>query len=235
MLPKALFFDLDDTIISFDAGSEPTWVTVCDEFCSKYESYDPGLLLSAINDYRKWYWSDKERHRIGRNNMNAARRDIVTGAFERLGIDDNKHAFEIADNYSKLRLLNLELFPKAAETLESLKKLNIRLALLTNGDSYSQRYKIEKFGLEKYFELILVEGELGFGKPDPRVYEKALLGMGILPGDVWMIGDNLEWDIGAPQKLGIYSVWVDFRHLGLPKSSEIRPDKIINNIAELLE
>ncbi len=235
MLPKALFFDLDDTIISFDAGSEPGWVTVCDEFCNKYASYDPGLLLGAINDYRKWYWGDKERHRIGRNNMNAARRDIVTGAFESLGIDNRVHAFEIADNYSRLRLQNLELFPKAAETLESLRTLGLKLALLTNGDSYSQRYKIDKFKLEKYCDLILVEGELGFGKPDPRVYEKALCDLCLLPMDVWMIGDNLEWDIASPQKLGIFSVWVDFRHQGLPKGSEVRPDRIINNIAELLE
>ncbi len=235
MLPKALFFDLDDTIISFDAGSEPAWVTVCDEFCKKYGSYDPEILLGAINEYRKWFWSDKERHRIGRNNMNEARRDIVAGAFERLSFNNREHAFEIADNYSRLRLLNLELFPKAAETLESLRKLELRLALITNGDSYSQRYKIEKFDLEKYFDLILVEGELGFGKPDPRVYEKALCDMGVLPGDVWMIGDNLDWDVASPQKLGIFSIWVDFKHKGLPVGSKVRPDRIISNIAKLLE
>lgn len=164
--------------------------------------------------------------------MNAARRHIVTEAFAKLGITNQQYAFEIADNYSKTRLENLELFPKAKETLEELKESGVRLALLTNGDSYSQRFKINKFKLDKYFDIILVEGELGFGKPDSRVYEKAF---NITSVDAWMAGDNLDWDVKAAQELGIHSIWVDFKKQGLPVQSAIIPDRIVYSISELLD
>ena len=49
-----------------------------------------------------------------------------------------------------------------------------------------------------------------------------------------MIGDNLDWEIAAPQELGIYSVWVDAARKGLPGNTQVRPDRIITNLAELL-
>lgn len=48
-----------------------------------------------------------------------------------------------------------------------------------------------------------------------------------------MVGDNLVWDIEAPQKLGIYSVWNDFKKEGIPVPSCIIPDKSINAISDL--
>ena len=50
----------------------------------------------------------------------------------------------------------------------------MRLALVTNGAASLQRQKIARFELEPLFDLILVEGELGFGKPDERIYRLAL-------------------------------------------------------------
>lgn len=41
MLPKAILLDLDDTIISFDAGSEAAWINVCNDFCDKRNLSNP--------------------------------------------------------------------------------------------------------------------------------------------------------------------------------------------------
>jgi FMN phosphatase YigB (HAD superfamily) len=49
-----------------------------------------------------------------------------------------------------------------------------------------------------------------------------------------MVGDDLQRDIAGAQKLGIYSIWCDYGRNGLPEGSRVKPDKIINNIAELL-
>jgi putative hydrolase of the HAD superfamily len=167
--------------------------------------------------------------------MNSAIKQIVIAAFAKLGITNQEYAFEIADNYSKKRLENLELFPGAKETLEQLSKNKIKLALITNGDPYTQRYKIKKFGLEKYFEQIIIEGEIGYGKPDMQIYHHALTSLNQTPKDVWMVGDNLEWDVEAPQKLGVFSIWVDFKMQGLLPQSLVIPDRIINSIYELLK
>ena len=49
-----------------------------------------------------------------------------------------------------------------------------------------------------------------------------------------MVGDHLEWEVAAPQRLGIHAVWYDGFGRGLPPDSEVRPDLTIQRLAELL-
>jgi putative hydrolase of the HAD superfamily len=56
----------------------------------------------------------------------------------------------------------------------------------------------------------------------------------VRPDEAWMIGDHLEWEVAAPQRLGIVGIWVDVLGEGLPDSSTVRPDRIIRKLSELL-
>jgi len=125
-------------------------------------------------------------------------------------------------------------FSEAIETLQELVRRGVKLALITNGNAKKQRYKIDKFKLAEYFEVCLVEEEVGFGKPDRRVFELAMEKLGVTPSETWMVGDNLEWDIEIPKQLGIYTIWNDYLKRGLPTGSKIMPDQIIYQISELL-
>lgn len=124
--------------------------------------------------------------------------------------------------------------PGAIDALRRLRDRGVALALLTNGDTQGQRNKIERFGLAPFFNDILVEGELGYGKPDLRVYSRALSSLEVEPGETWMVGDNLEWDVSAPQKLGIAGIWVDYAGTGLPPATDVVPDRIMRSISELV-
>jgi FMN phosphatase YigB (HAD superfamily) len=68
--------------------------------------------------------------------------------------------------------------------------------------------------------------EHGFGKPEERAYNHAT--------EVLGVGDNLEWEVVTPQRLGIYAIWHDGYGVGLPRNSPIRPDRIIRRLSELL-
>jgi putative hydrolase of the HAD superfamily len=48
-----------------------------------------------------------------------------------------------------------------------------------------------------------------------------------------MVGDNLEWDVAAPQRLGIYGIWVDRGGAGIPPGNGVRPDRIVRSLSEL--
>jgi putative hydrolase of the HAD superfamily len=85
------------------------------------------------------------------------------------------------------------------------------------------------------FDHIQIEGEHGFGKPEEAAYRHALAALGVGPADAWMVGDNLEWEVVAPQRLGIYAIWYDGYGTGLPAGSTVRPDRIIRRLPELLE
>lgn len=234
MFPKGILFDLDDTIIAYGGISETIWKQVCKEFSGENDRFDPVLLYDTIKDISSWYWSDPDRHRIGRSDLNLARRHIMELVFEKLGIDDIHIAHKIGETFQKRREEGLTLFKGAKDTLEYLHNSSVALALMTNGEMEKQRAKIDRFDLKKYFRTILIEGEQGFGKPDERVYIKALEGLGLKPEECWAVGDNLEWDVEGPQKLGIFGIWNDFSNKGLPRDSPIAPDRIINSIVELI-
>jgi putative hydrolase of the HAD superfamily len=57
----------------------------------------------------------------------------------------------------------------------------------------------------------------------------------VKPHETWMVGDNLEWEVAAPQRLGIFAIWHDALGRGLPPGTTIRPDRIIRSLSELLE
>ena len=235
MLPTVMFFDLDDTIISFNAIAVPLWRELSEVYCQQTGDFQAQQLFEAILRAANWYWGDRERHREGRLDIANARRQIVKHAFRELGADGERDAYALADEFSTKRIERITMFPGARETLEALTQRGIRLVLITNGDAEGQNAKIDRFQLRPYFEQVFVEGEVGFGKPDPRVYQLALETMQMSPQNVWMVGDNLEWDVGAPQKFGIYGIWNDYRNKGLPESSDVLPDRIINSISELVE
>jgi putative hydrolase of the HAD superfamily len=48
-----------------------------------------------------------------------------------------------------------------------------------------------------------------------------------------MVGDNLEWEVAAPQRQGMVGIWVDAAGNGLPEDSTVTPDRIIRSITEL--
>jgi putative hydrolase of the HAD superfamily len=235
MLPKGILFDLDDTIIAIGAVAGPVWRGVCEEYAGECDLFTADSLYETTNKVRRWYWSDAERHKVGRNDLDNTRRMIVELAFEKLNLTDMVLARQIADSYTEEREKAIHLLPKAEETLEELAAREVSLALITNGETHKQRGKIERFGLERFFKVILVEGELGYGKPEPEVFSRALNDLSLSPEEVWSVGDNLEWDVAGPQKLGIFSIWNDYRGSGLAASEQVVPDRIINNISELIE
>ena len=234
-LPKAILLDLDNTILALSDSADLCWRRVCEKHASRIDGLTPERLFDAIEESRAWFWEDPKRHHRGRMNLGAARREIVAAAFARLNIEAPALANEMADSYSVEREEALQPFPGAVETLHYLRDQGVRLALITNGNAEAQRRKIDRFELGPLFDCVIIEGEFGVGKPDERVYLHALTQLNVKPEETWMVGDDLEWDVAAPQRLGIYGVWLDFAGSGLPENSPVHPDGIIGSLSGLLD
>jgi putative hydrolase of the HAD superfamily len=230
---KAMLVDMDDTIISDDSLTEETWRAVCSRFAPVIGSIDVETLYSAIKAVSSDYWKDPDNHRTGRLDLAKTRRDIVGSALRKAGFHDDKIAHAIADAYTTEKEQSIELLPGAIEALNHFKKEGLRLALITNGSSEVQRRKIERFNLDGIFDLIIVEGEFGAGKPHADVFKAALDYFKAAAAETCMVGDDLERDIRGAQALGIFSIWVDWRRKGLPEGSAISPDCIVSSLAEL--
>ena len=235
ILPKAILFDLDDTILAYEAESERCWRQACHELALSLGGLEADAVAVSIEEVRAWYWRDSERDRRGRLDLITARREIVAAALDRLGTTDLALAHEIADVYDVLKEESVQPFPGAIETLRYLQHNGTRLALVTNGTKEYQRAKIDRFALEPLFDCIVIEGEFGSGKPDERVFSFALNGLDAAQSEAWMVGDNLHADIAGAQALNIYSIWVDWNARGLPPGNQVRPDDVIHKIAQLMD
>jgi putative hydrolase of the HAD superfamily len=239
MLPRAILFDLDDTILRAYARPDTAWLVVGQEMAAELVPLTPALLAEAAGAYAREFWADADRHRLWRMQLTAARRRVVEGAFARLieaghAVPSSEVAHRLADRFSAYRDEQMCLHPDAHEVVDAFKALGVRLALLTNGAGEAQRAKIERFDLAHRFDHIQIEGEHGFGKPEERAYQHAMQALGVTPSQTWIVGDNLEWEVVAPQRLGIHAIWYDADGNGLPFNSPVRPDRIVQSLSELL-
>jgi putative hydrolase of the HAD superfamily len=229
---KALLVDLDDTLLDYSGGVDDSWTSACTT-CIEGHPLDAATLVAAVAESRRWFWDDPVRQRRERVNMLLAWQRIVEHALGGLGVVREGLAATIAREFASRRREFMRLFPESLACLESLRQRGIGLALVTNGDATQQRDKIERHDLARFFDVIVIEGEFGAGKPDEAVYQHALKGLGIAPAAAWMVGDHLEFDVAAPQRLGLRGVWVDRDGRGVPSGSAVRPDHIIGSLSEL--
>ncbi|MBY0320451.1 MAG: HAD family hydrolase [Reyranella sp.] len=237
-LPRAILFDLDDTLIRAYAQPEEAWRRLLGTFAEALGTADDAAVERVrvvLMDEARSLWIDQAAAAKWRLDIPGARRLTTRRALARLGYDDEALADRIADAFTEMRRQEYRLYPDAHATVDALRQAGVKLALVTNGASATQRAKIERFDLEHRFEHIQIEGEFGQGKPELAVYRHALERLGCEACDAWMVGDNYEWEVVAPQKLGMCGVWYDPFDAGVPATATARPTRIIKRLGELVE
>ena len=80
--------------------------------------------------------------------------------------------------YRGISRRRLRLYPHVRECSTSLRE-HFPLAIVTDGQSAWARGELHKVGLTDYFDPIVVSGDHGFRKPDRRLFQYALDGMGV--------------------------------------------------------
>jgi putative hydrolase of the HAD superfamily len=238
-LPRAILFDMDDTILAVSGSARVVWTRIAEEYAVALAPFSPAEVVQAIEAQSQLLWNDSAWNRLWRVRLFEARRQVVAGAFAVLAaggqaVPAPEVGDQMADRFTLIRDQELKVFPGAHETLDRLKQLGVRLALITNGAAEPQRAKVIRFALQERFDHVQIEGEHGFGKPEERAYTHAMEALGVGPQQTWMVGDNLEWEIVAPQRLGIFAIWHDPYRIGIPPGSPVQPDRIIHSLPELL-
>ena len=137
-----------------------------------------------------------------------------------------------ADAYLELQS-HMSLSEDMINTLNALSdNHDIRLAVLTAGESEHQRHKVDMLGLDRWFdrENVIVSGETGFSKPDVRLCRTVEEKLGLKPDELWMIGDSYKHDIMGAMDSGWHTIWINRRSLPKP---DRRPDFEVTSDKEL--
>jgi putative hydrolase of the HAD superfamily len=121
-------------------------------------------------------------------------------------------------------------YADAAPSLETLAP-HYALAVATNGPMDVQRIKLTVSGLRRFFSVVIASSELGWGKPDRRIFDAAVAQLGTPPADVLVVGDSLEKDVAGAHAAGLRCVWVN--RTGAERDGARTPDAEIRSLAEL--
>jgi HAD superfamily hydrolase (TIGR01549 family) len=87
-------------------------------------------------------------------------------------------------------------YPDTHEVMEELSRRKIRIAVVSN-IHYDLRPHFQRHDLDRFVDEYVLSFELGFQKPDPRMYTTALTRLGVEPEQALMVGDRHELDAVA--------------------------------------
>lgn len=111
--------------------------------------------------------------------------------------------------------LYLSSFPRrlkrgARRVVEGL-AASYRLGAISNSMSPAPRRLLEERGLDRYFRVILVSGEVGYRKPHPEIFLRALRELGVSPEEAVHVGDRPDTDGEGARGVGMRFVLVSPR------------------------
>lgn len=251
---KAVFFDLDDTLVVDEAVSHEALEETgrlalarhgaeANRFVRDASSHARALWQAGgshpycraigISAYEcLWgnFEGDREELRQLREWSQVYRVQVFDRALREQLIESPEGAQELAVTFAAARRRLQRLMPDARETLTRL-AAEYKLALLTNGAPDLQREKIAASGLGPFFHAVAVSGEHGIGKPRAEIFHRLADELGVEPAEAVMVGNSLERDITGARNAGITSVWI--KVAGSEEHAAVEPDFTILGLAEL--
>ena len=215
---KAIFFDLDDTLInsrkaeSIAAGQFKNCFKEFEEI--EKDEFEEIWHKIAMEQYAKYSKGEisYSQHRINR----------INDVFSKFNINRNdEDALKIFDIYLHRYEENWKLFDDAKDVLDNL-KTKYKLGIITNGDGIQQRRKIDKTRIDKYFYQIIISSEIGYSKPKKEVFNIACNKIEELPENCIMIGDSFKLDIEGAKNVGLKAIWINRRDENIEYKNQIK-------------
>ena len=225
MIYKFLLFDLDHTLLDFDAAED-----VALSHLLKEEGVED---IQAYKDYyvpmNKTLWKDLELKKITKQELVNTR---FAKLFAHFGIE--KDGAYLAERYQFFLSKQGQIFPGVEDLLKKLISRGYELYAATNGITYIQTGRLEQSGIAPFFKKIFISEQLHTQKPDAAFYEK--IGARIPNFDkdhALMIGDSLSADIQGGNNAGIDTIWYNPHHL--ENKTQAQPTYEVDSYQALLE
>ena len=224
MIYKFLLFDLDHTLLDFDAAED-----VALSHLLKEEGVED---IQAYKGYyvpmNKALWKDLEEKKI-------TKQELVNTRFAKLfayfGIE--KDGAYLAERYQFFLSKQGQIFPGVEDLLKKLIHQGYELYAATNGITAIQTGRLAQSGIAPFFKEIFISEQLHTQKPDAAFYEK--IGARISNFDkknALMIGDSLSADIQGGNNAGIDTVWYNPDHL--ENNTQAQPTYEVDSYKDLL-
>lgn len=243
-----LLFDLDDTLIS---DTRDAW-TALDEVCAAIEA-DAGaraaLVDTVVTTARATWATDRYggalAHELGISGVEALYSDLGSCHERVRGLATTQHEYkqrvwsealgahghevtasgadQLIDAFRAVRGNHVTVYDEVREVLTEL-AVHHRLGIITNGPADLQRMKVAATGLADLFGVVVISGELGWGKPEVAPFAHAMQALDAESDSTTMLGDNVSRDVVGARAAGIDAVWVTRPELDFTLDGKGDPD-----------
>ena len=236
---RGIIFDVNGTLLDIYTNE---WHDDVYRVLSNLLSYQ-GIAL-APNDIKYNYFEIMKEQRAASGERH--REFDVIGIFRKI-IAEHATDFTRAlprEKYEQLPILlaevhraasrfRLQPYPGVEDTLRQLHS-QYRLAVISDAQTPYALPELHAAGLSGYFDPIIISGDVGFRKPDLRLFSAALSAMKMDPSEVVHVGNDMYRDIYGAQGLKMKAVFFKSNQ-GVQEKEGVKPDYIIYKFPELLD
>jgi len=174
MVIKAVVFDLDGTIASFNIDYRAVRADVRDFLIKN------GLPASVLSINESIFEMLKKTEIFMKNN----------GKSEKTLMETRQKALAIAEKYELEASKTTGLLPGVLETLKALKKMNLKIGLCTINSEKSTSYILKRFGITEFFDAVAPRDNVKYVKPNTEHLEATLKALGVNPEETMVVGDS---------------------------------------------
>lgn len=218
---KAVFIDVDDTLLDFRACAKQAMQKTMREFNMVYEEPMFPVFLKINNAL----WRAIERGELTREGLWEIRWNKI---FADLGIVADGPSFESAF-HEKLAVSAVEV--KGAREIMAFLASRYRVFVTTNAPHYQQVTRLTTAGMIDYVERVFTSEEIGVSKPSRQFFEACFADIDVLPEETVIIGDSLTADIRGGRDFGMKTCW--FNPDGVAVPGDISIDYVVHALDEI--
>ncbi len=219
MKVKAVLFDLDNTLVDFVGMKKKAARSAAYAMADAGLKEDAESLSCELFDFYLGYWIEAD---------DAFERFLL----QKYGKVDMRVLAAGVNAYLKEKYLHLRAYPGVKETLVELKKLGLRLAVVSDGVRLKAWMRLNEAGIDGYFDCVVTFDDTGKKKPSSEPFRKAVEALGVSPEQCLFVGDWPDRDIAEAKALGMKTALASY---GCIKGNNgLAADYDLSRITELI-
>ncbi len=206
---KAVGFDLFNTLITVDAFARRESLNRLTE-CLRASGLDVdrNAFVRAHGEAALKYL--EQTRADGRETHN---RFWISSALNSLGCEvapEDRRIARAVDAYFSAYIEASRVIHGTEEMLGTL-KVRYPLGLLSNFTHAPAAVEVmQRHGLTRYFDAVVISGEVGYRKPHPLVFQMLVDQLGVAKEDVAFVGDDADADVSGAQRAGLRPIWTTY-------------------------
>nr|CTQ92215.1 Putative FMN hydrolase (EC 3.1.3.-); 5-Amino-6-(5'-phosphoribitylamino)uracil phosphatase [Kibdelosporangium sp. MJ126-NF4] len=193
----AVCLDIDDTLVDFTSAARSALFT----------------LIGRDDMWPAWQHTTDEyvaRAVAGELDQRTMRLQRTKAFLTDMGVLLDDETVEVLEDRRQIEMSSgWQLFADALPCLDWMRAAGLKLAAVTNASGSAQRDKLAVLGLTRFFDAVVIAGEVGVAKPEPAIFHTACQELQVKPASAVHVGDRLDLDAIGARDAGLHAIWLN--------------------------